>query len=79
MLAPCLVLGSSYFKPFNSDKSLCKVGVSSEGQLLEMLRRKRLQQRPLQAQRHAIAQALDQMIDEGWVLDAARRYRPGAQ
>ncbi|MCO6060057.1 hypothetical protein NG726_25775 [Pseudomonas sp. MOB-449] len=115
------VLGSAYFEPFDSDQSLRKVGVSSEGQLLDMLRHKRLQlvigtdcqvdyellrnpqlagrivklayrppartelfvgfsrQRPLQAQRQAIAQALDQLIDEGWVLDAARRYRPGAQ
>lgn len=115
------VRGSAYFEPFDSDQSLRKVGVGNEGQLLDMLRHKRLQlvigtdcqvdyellgdpalagrivklayrppartelflgfsrQRPLGAQRQAIAEALGQMIDEGWVLDAARRYRPGAQ
>ncbi|MDH4608229.1 transporter substrate-binding domain-containing protein [Pseudomonas sp. BN102] len=115
------VRGSAYFEPFDSDTALHKVGVASEGQLLDMLRHKRLQlvigtdcqvdyellrdphlagrivklayrppartelflgfsrQRPLQAQRRAIAEAMGQMIDEGWVLDAARRYRPGAQ
>ncbi|MDT4842994.1 Bacterial extracellular solute-binding protein [compost metagenome] len=115
------VRGSAYFEPFDSDRSLRKVGVGNEGQLLDMLRHKRLQlvigtdcqvdyellndpqlagrivklayrppartelfigfsrQRPLQAQREAIAQALGQMIDEGWVLDAARRYGPGGQ
>lgn len=115
------VRGSAYFEPFDSDQALRKVGVGNEGQLLDMLRHKRLQlvigtdcqvdyellrdpalagsivklayrppartelflgfsrQRPLQAQRAAIAQALGQMIYEGWVLDAARRYRPGVQ
>lgn len=115
------VLGSAYFEPFDSDKSLRKVGVSSESQLLQMLRHKRLKlvvgtdcqvdyellqdpqlagrivklayrppartelflgfsrQRALGAEREAIAQALGQMLDEGWVAEAARRYRPGAQ
>ncbi|MNY60337.1 hypothetical protein D3C86_1968730 [compost metagenome] len=36
-------------------------------------------QRPLQAQRRAIAEAMGQLLDEGWVLEAARRYRPGVQ
>ncbi|WP_271410615.1 substrate-binding periplasmic protein [Pseudomonas sp. Q1-7] len=115
------VRGSAYFEPFDSDQALNKVGVGNEGQLLDMLRHKRLQlvigtdcqvdyellrdptlagrivklayrppartelflgfsrQRSLQGQRRVIAEALGQMIDEGWVLDAARRYRPGAQ
>ncbi|WP_044872571.1 transporter substrate-binding domain-containing protein [Pseudomonas sp. LFM046] len=115
------VRGSAYFEPFDSDRSLRKVGVNSERQLLDMLRHKRLQlvigtdcqvgyellrdpqlagrivklayrppartqlflgfsrQRPLKPQRQAIAQALGQMIDEGWILEAARRYRSGAQ
>jgi polar amino acid transport system substrate-binding protein len=115
------VRGSAYFEPFDSDQALRKVGVGNEGQLLDMLRHKRLQlvigtdcqvdfellrdptlagrivklayrppartelflgfsrQRPLQAQRQAIAQALEKMIDEGWVLDAARRYSPRTQ
>ena len=115
------VLGSAYFEPFDSDASLHKVGVSSENQLLQMLRLKRLElavgtdcqvdyellqdprlagrivklayrppartelflgfsrQRALGAERGAIAQALGQMLDEGWVAEAARRYRPGAQ
>ncbi|MNF34356.1 Octopine-binding periplasmic protein precursor [compost metagenome] len=115
------VRGSAYFEPFDSDAALRKVGVASEGQLLDMLRHKRLQmvigtdcqvdyellrdphlagrivklayrppartelflgfsrQRPLRAQRRAIAEAMGQLIGEGWVLDAARRYRLGAQ
>ncbi|MBD2835645.1 transporter substrate-binding domain-containing protein [Pseudomonas sp. JM0905a] len=115
------VRGSAYFEPFDSDQDLRKVGVGNEGQLLDMLRHKRLQlvigtdcqvdyqllrdptlagrivklnyrppartelflgftrQRPLQVQRQAIAEALEQLIDEGWVLDAARRYSPRAQ
>ncbi|MDH4583510.1 amino acid ABC transporter substrate-binding protein [Pseudomonas sp. BN415] len=115
------VRGSAYFEPFDSDKALRKVGVGSEGQLLDMLRHKRLQlvigtdcqvdyellrdpalagrivklayrppartelflgfsrQRSLLPQRQAIAEALGKMIDEGWVLGAAQRYRPGAQ
>ncbi|BAU72461.1 substrate-binding periplasmic protein [Metapseudomonas furukawaii] len=115
------VLGSAYFEPFDSDPALRKVGVSGEGQLLEMLQRKRLQlvigtdcqvdyellrnpklagrivklayrppartelfvgfsrQRVLAPQRDAIAQALGQMLDEGWVLKAAQRYSAGAQ
>ncbi|MNP45319.1 hypothetical protein D3C76_1392310 [compost metagenome] len=37
------VRGSAYFEPFDSDAALRKVGVASEGQLLDMLRHKRLQ------------------------------------
>jgi polar amino acid transport system substrate-binding protein len=37
------VLESAYFEPFDSDQQLRKVAVSTEGQLLEMLARGRLQ------------------------------------
>lgn len=109
------VLESVYFQPFDDDRSLDKVGVSSEQQLLDMLVRGRLDVlvgtdcqvdyallapelagRIVRAAYHpdartalyigfsrkrlerlpALAAALDELLREGWVANAALRYQP---
>ncbi|WP_395502893.1 substrate-binding periplasmic protein [Ectopseudomonas mendocina] len=109
------VLESVYFQPFDDDRSLDKVGVSSEQQLLDMLVRGRLDVlvgtdcqvdyallapelagRIARAAYHpdartalyigfsrkrlerlpALAAALDELLREGWVANAALRYQP---